>query len=75
MFHRWIGTDEDPHEVCLTCGGMWVWDSYAGRHVGIDGTPAVNCTRNTAQCHHYAGECPAEECNLDSNCNCLHCYS
>lgn len=74
MFHRWIGTDDPAHDTCLTCGGMWAVNA-SGAHVGIDGTPAVQCAGSAAQCHHYAGECPENECRRDDNCNCLHCFS
>lgn len=83
MFHTWISTDTEEHDSCLTCGGMWTtaeehptnWTSP--RHTACNGEPATDCTRNTSQCHHYAGECSHMEpdaCQIDPDCNCLFCY-
>jgi hypothetical protein len=81
MFHRWVSTDFETHDACLVCGGMWVNtepDSvvlHFDTMQSFDGSPAVDCTGNPSQCHHYAGECPVDECHLDPACNCLYCYS
>jgi len=69
MFHVWISADEDM-QSCLTCGGLWYSTGKS-----LDGDDATHCTGNTNSCHHYADECPADECSLTGECNCLSCYS
>lgn len=72
-FHKWVSTDTQEHDACLTCGGMWVSGETA--HYSARGEYAVNCSGNTTQCQHYSGECPEEVCALDVECNCLFCDS
>ena len=66
-------------ESCWTCGGTWLY-VYATEDLrAINGDHAVNCTGvgTGTGCHHYGGECPEAdgECDLNLECNCLHCYS
>jgi hypothetical protein len=70
-FHKWVGTDSEEHSQCLTCGGLW--EQGEETHLSARGEWASNCSGNTSQCHHYGGECPEDQCQLDSECNCLFC--
>jgi len=79
MSHVWTSTDSSRYLSCLVCGGAWenVEPESFGATIdmrGHDGELAPYCTGNTEQCHHYAGECPEDECQLDAICNCVHCY-
>jgi hypothetical protein len=82
-FHTWVSTDTPEHDSCLVCGGMWVNSNPGsvvlelGQITAINGEPAVNCTSNTQQCHHYHNEHANEltVCRLDTECNCLFCNS
>jgi hypothetical protein len=78
MNHKYIGS-EDSGVSCLTCGGYW---SLAGNGKAsgayaqsLDGSWPTDCTGNTSEGHHYADECPADECSLTGECNCLRCHS
>ena len=78
MNHKYIGS-EDSGVSCLTCGGLW---SLAGNGKAsgayaqsLSGEWPTDCSGNTDECHHYADECYADECNIDPDCNCLHCRS
>lgn len=79
--HVWVGTGEDSLTSCLICGGVWDYNSgplWVSHHVSLTGDPAVDCTGNKEQCHHYEGECPINDgspCQLDLACNCLSCFS
>lgn len=79
IFHKWISTDSEEHISCLICGGMWTLagnGKASGEYAqSFTGDFAVDCTGNTSQCHHYPDECPADECMINPDCNCLHCYS
>ena len=78
MLHNFIGTGERGYARCLACGGLWGTDD--GDYISIDGKPASPCRGLLAngdggRCHHYAHECPVDECSLDPECNCLFCHS
>jgi hypothetical protein len=73
----------ESHVSCFRCGGMWQV-AGDGRASGafarsITGDLAVDCrgvsTNPNGNCHHYAGECASSICDIDSECNCLICYS
>lgn len=88
-FHRWVSTDAPEHDSCLVCGGMWEWqptspNGAVGYHTAMNGDIATPCSGDTAQCHHFPGECPnigvpgiVASCTLDVSppCNCLFCDS
>lgn len=80
-FHTWIGIGDGPMSSCLICGGVWDYKPgplWMESHLSMTGEPAVDCTGNRNQCHHYPGECSLTDgspCLFDPACNCLHCFS
>lgn len=85
--HRFIGTDCDEHESCLTCGAMFTLvevEPGHGQYVASNGDDPVDCTGDTSAVHGYGGErhCDShdefvtdrdEPCEHMHDCNCLFC--
>jgi uncharacterized protein YodC (DUF2158 family) len=76
-YHKWVSTSEAEHVQCLTCGGVWQDNNPASTvtdYSSAGGETVSDCVGSTAySCHHYKGECPEAECNINTECNCLHC--
>lgn len=83
--HRFIGTDSDTHEACLTCGAMYQLlaladDPSRGEYLTASGGMPAACTGDTSMVHGYPGERYCHEhddpCeHTEHDCPCLFCDS
>lgn len=86
--HRFMSTDDERHESCLTCGAMYELIDHgdgSGEYHAGNGDEPMPCTGDTGMAHGYPGErhChehpldrSGHECeHVDHNCNCLLCDS
>ncbi|MAS55574.1 MAG: hypothetical protein CMJ44_13305 [Pimelobacter sp.] len=86
--HRFISTDSDGHESCLTCGALFELTDRGdgtGIYTTAYGDEPERCTGDTGMAHGYPGEryChehqhpldyDEHECShVDHRCNCLLC--
>lgn len=83
--HRFMSTDSEEHESCLTCGAMYELspfesDPSRGEYHAANGDQPMACTSDTSMVHGYTGERHCAECDdIDGcghcrhNCNCLFC--
>lgn len=82
--HRFMGTDNEEHESCLTCGALFQLlaqpdDATCGDYSAADGSDPMQCTGDTSMAHGYAGERVCDACNgqgcehCNHECNCLLC--
>lgn len=83
--HRFMSTDDESHESCLTCGAMYALtadpdDPTRGDYTTAAGEQPQECTHNTSMAHGYPGERVCDACsdidgceNCAHDCNCLFC--
>lgn len=74
--HKFMSTDCDEHESCLTCGALYQLvrhedDPTGGDYTAANGDDPTECTHDTSMAHGYPGE--RVDGNTDHNCNCLLC--
>jgi len=73
--HRFMSTDDERHDSCLTCGAMYELIETPqgiseGAYVASNGDEPMQCTQDTSMVHGYAGEIDGEP---HPDCNCLFC--
>lgn len=59
--HRFMSTDDERHESCLTCGAMYELSPLAddptrGEYHAANGDEPMECSRDTGMAHGYLGE-------------------
>jgi hypothetical protein len=74
--HRFMSTDSENHESCLTCGAMYELSpdepgSTSGHYHAANGDQPMQCSGDTSMAHGYPGE--RVDGNADHDCNCLFC--
>ncbi len=77
--HRFMSTDCEDHEACLTCGAMYQLvpladDPTRGEYTTASGDEPADCTHDTMMVHAYSGEAWCDSCdNADGGCShCVH---
>ena len=84
--HRFMSTDSDEHESCLSCGAMYVLraddnDPTRGEYTTAGGDQPRECDHDTSKVHGYSGERHCDECSGEGcdhcghDCNCVSCDS
>ena len=70
--HRFMSTDHETHEACLTCGAMYELqpvpgDWSRGEYMAANGDQPMECTGDTGMAHGYPGEryCHEQQLPLD----------
>lgn len=63
--HRFMGTDSETDESCLTCGALYALvpsdsDPSIGHYVASNGDAAQECTGRTDLVHGYERNCEAD---------------
>jgi hypothetical protein len=77
--HRFMSTDTEGHESCLTCGAMYQLvptpdASHDGEYLAADGSEPMECTHDTNMAHGYPGERDdSHSATVEHDCNCLFC--
>jgi len=59
--HRFMSTDSEGHDSCLTCGAMYQLmaladDPSRGEYMAANGDAPMECTGDTSMAHGYPGE-------------------
>jgi hypothetical protein len=74
--HRFMSTDDENTEQCITCGAMYqlladAEDPRTGYYLTSVGDEPAECSGDTAMTHGYPGERHCEHCDQPEGCE--HC--